>query len=111
LQVKYADGSLATLESTQVPDANFLKIKMQSKTFEIDEAKGRFTQDGVISDTFRTPYQSELTQVAANEIFSTGRSMLPTYEESKKQHLVFLESLLKFRNSFAKEALDFLPIT
>ncbi|MCG3683486.1 Gfo/Idh/MocA family oxidoreductase [Aliarcobacter butzleri] len=56
-------------------------------------------------------FQSELTNIILDEILNKGMSSLPTYEESMKTHLVFLDSLLSFINNNSDEKFEYCPIT
>ena len=44
---------------------------------------------------FKVPFQSELTHLAVEEVFTAGRCALPSYQESAKLHLALLCAFLQ----------------
>ncbi len=46
--------------------------------------------------TFNMPFQSQLTNIAADEILRTGNCSLTAYKESAELHLLFLNNLISF---------------
>ena len=55
--------------------------------------------------------QSELTNIIVKQLFETGSCMLTPYEESKKIHKPFLETLLNHYCLVKKIKIDICPIT
>jgi len=47
---------------------------------------------------FEILYQSSLTTILVNDIFKTGECNLPTYNEAKQTHLLFLSSLINYQH-------------
>lgn len=59
---------------------------------------------------FDIPYQSELTQQVVSRILETGTCNLPKYEDSMRQHLIFMQPLIKFFENKGMEK-EICPIT
>lgn len=57
------------------------------------------------------PFQSDLTNIVAEQILKKGDCQLPTYPQSKIIHIKLLESLLKFLNSNSGKKYDYYPFT
>lgn len=57
------------------------------------------------------PYQSQLTTILVESLFTAGKCELSTYEESAKYHLLTLEPLLKFLNKTSKRKYNYYPFT
>ncbi len=55
-------------------------------------------------------FQSELTNILAEEIFN-DTCFLPTYNEAMDLHIKYLEKLIEHINSFSEIKYDFCPIT
>ncbi len=64
-----------------------------------------------VEETFRVPYQSELTNAAAKNIFENSECDLTTYESSKKLHLTYIKSLNKAISKIKNEEVTECPIT
>jgi len=62
-------------------------------------------------DSFRIPYQSELTNAAAKNIFENSECELTTYESSKKIHLNYIKSLNEALGKVKNEEVRECPIT
>lgn len=56
-------------------------------------------------------YQSELTDKLLEDILTTGKSILPTYEEAMKLHLKFIAALMAHINGFSETKFAHCPIT
>lgn len=74
----------------------------------ISEAKAGWQWD---EHSFATPYQSQLTNIAVEDIVAKGDCQLTSYDESVKLHLPMLEALMvPLRTQVGKEV-DLCPIT
>lgn len=60
---------------------------------------------------FTMEFQSSLTTKLLEDLFSTGSCNLPTYEEAKQTHELFIKALLKPYNKSHKTDNHILPIT
>lgn len=60
---------------------------------------------------FEIPFQSQLTTILVEDILSKNSCLLPSYEESMKIHLPYLDSLLEFINSNSDIKLEHYPFT
>jgi len=60
---------------------------------------------------FNIPFQSQLTAVLVESLFDNNTCLLPTYEESMKIHLPYLDSLLNFVNDNNELKFDHYPFT
>ena len=61
--------------------------------------------------TFNIPFQSQLTTILVESLFDNNICLLPTYEESMKIHLPYLDSLLNFVNNNNELKFDYYPFT
>jgi len=59
----------------------------------------------------KTLFQSELTTTLASELFESGHCKLPTYEEARKSHSLFIETMLEYYNVVTNEQTEILKIT
>lgn len=57
------------------------------------------------------PYQSEMTNIVAEDIFKSSVCDLATYEQASKLHLTLLEGLLKFINKISSKKYTLYPFT
>ncbi|MFW9990989.1 MAG: Gfo/Idh/MocA family protein [Candidatus Odinarchaeota archaeon] len=95
-----------------------LNITSHSARYSINENAGIVriseAEDGwkEHEKSFTTPFQSQLTQLAAQQILDTGQCSLTGYEEAWKLHVPFIETVLAHlqRNYHLKEA-NTCPIT
>ena len=55
---------------------------------------------------FNIPYQSELTAILVEDILMNDSCSLPSYEESVKLHLPYLDSILELINSNTQNKFD-----
>jgi hypothetical protein len=62
-------------------------------------------------ELFKIQYQSELSTNIAHEILENGFCLLPTYDESRHTHELFIAAMLKKYNSITKLESSILPIT
>jgi len=60
---------------------------------------------------FNIPYQSELTAILVEDILMNDSCSLPSYEESVKLHLPYLDSILELINSKTQNKFDHYPFT
>ena len=60
---------------------------------------------------FKTQYQSDLSTNIAQELLENGFCLLPTYDESRHTHELFITEMLKKYNSITKLESSILPIT
>lgn len=56
-------------------------------------------------------YQSELTNKILEDVLTTAKSILPTYKEAMKLHLMFIDTILEHINSFSEIKFDSCSIT
>tara|TARA_B110000238_G_scaffold200100_1_gene249068 strand:+ start:1919 stop:2896 length:978 start_codon:yes stop_codon:yes gene_type:complete len=60
---------------------------------------------------FNIPYQSELTAILVEDILMNDSCSLPSYEESVKLHLPYLDSILELINSNTQNKFNHYPFT
>ena len=61
--------------------------------------------------TFNIPFQSQLTTILVQDLLNGDSCILPSYEESMKIHLPYLDSLLNFVNDNNELKFDHYPFT
>lgn len=62
-------------------------------------------------EDFKIQYQSELSTNISQELLEKGFCLLPTYDESRHTHELFITEMLKKYNSITKLETSILPIT
>lgn len=118
LKGSLADGS--TFQIASLKDSNDPILV----TMELPEVKCVVTESGVGVDfsynrdssknstkVFKPMFQSDLTTTIATSLFETGDCALPSFKEAAANHIVFMNSLLAFRNNMTGENSDKLKIT
>ncbi len=75
------------------------KISKESKNWKWEEI------------TFCIPFQSDLTQIVANDIIENGKCNLTTFEESVKLHLPLINSINKHLECIWGKKVEHCPIT
>ena len=73
---------------------HFISMESEGKVL-ISKAQNDWKWEEI---TFNIPFQSQLTTVLVESLFDNNTCLLPTYEESMKIHLPYLDSLLNFVN-------------
>ena len=69
-------------------------------------------QDNVSQEeNFTIPYQSQLTNLMAQEILKTGNCSLPSYNESMQLHKELLNTFIKHLQKNNKDEVTVCPIT
>lgn len=117
LNIALKDGSFGSFTCYSSGDAPFI-IEINSKNYHviskeserkayISSRKDKWNWEEVKSDI---PYQSEMTNSVAEDIFKKGGCILTPYKEASKLHLQLLEELLKFLNKSGKK-FNFYPFT
>ncbi len=117
LNVFFKDGSMGTFTCYPNGDTPYI-IEVLSKTYRciskeserkayISSAKSKWNWEETDTDI---PHQSDMSNLVAEEILKTGKSILTPYDQASKLHLQLLESLLKFISS-AKKKYDIYPFT
>lgn len=74
----------------------------------ISSPEGKWQWEEVNSNI---PFQSEMTNLVAEDILKTGDCVLTSYSQALKIHLQLLESLREFINEFSDKRFDFYPFT
>lgn len=87
-----------------------VKIQNAGKLYVVDEVKGSWFCEGEEHAT-KTPYQSALTGVLADEILSTGECRLSSYSISSQYHKPYLQAVMQFVNKIQGSNTDSCPIT
>ena len=84
-------------------DEYIISIAFGGVAYTVDESKKiamLIQPDGNIREIeIKIPYQSELTGIAVDQIFDSGESSLPSYEECMKYHIPMIEA---FNRQFSK---------
>lgn len=117
LKVSFKDGSVGIFSDFKDGDA---PIVAQLTSDNVQAVANESTREVFISkspDWKVKPskdlllFQSDMTNKVAEEILKSGNCNLPTFSESKKIHLLLLESLLQFLNQNSNEKYDYYPFT
>lgn len=114
IKIETPTGSIMKLSSTEDYEGRgLLKVSTRkSKTeFIVDEVDGIWSENGIVGCQNRTPFQSELTGVLADEILQTGTCRLTTYPHSSVYHQKFLRVIIDFVNQLQGRESDSCPIT
>lgn len=94
-----------------------VRIRTSQSTLVIDESKHHAEILEAAGDgskclsPFEVPFQSRLTNLVAEEIFSSGRSRLTPYHESEALHRLLLDAVTAHFSRVTGVATDSCPIT
>lgn len=117
LKVIFKNGSIGVFSDFQEGDAPIYAQIISSNALAVANETTREVWISQTPDWKMEPsedalsFQSDLTNTVAQSILETGKCGLPSYEESAKVHLILLEALLKFVNSFSRKKYDYYPFT
>lgn len=119
LKGKLSNGSVFQVTSLKgEPAAGTIAIIDSENRFIIQESGSPAIYQMKKSDGFKQSilpftmeFQSSLTTKLLEELFSGGNCNLPTYEEAKQTHVLFIKALLKPYNKSHKTDTHILPIT
>ena len=95
---------------------NYL-IQTEDRQIMIDEMAGECwvklngDSEGWKRDRFRVCFQSEMTGIIAETLFSSGVCELTPYAEAMKIHVQFLEQFLQYMQKSSLEKITLCPIT
>lgn len=117
LIVKFSNGSLATITDyhksnlpciVQIVSEDFRCISKESEgKVLIQSSKNNYNWDEFEA---KIPYQSEMTAVVVDEILNHGDCELVEFERSCKSHVLLLDGLADFINSFTTDHAEY-PFT
>jgi len=115
LECKFKDGSILELNSSPELKTGMMRIETKDFVFVINDSVGTceildFRGKQVEVKSFNNPYQSQLTLPIFNAILE-GKKPLPTYNESMKEHLVFLKSLQNFMSEVNGKHVEEINVT
>jgi predicted dehydrogenase len=105
ITAKTEEGDLATISSIQTGNAP-IAVQIQTGEERIfvseNQSKGYISSNNNDWDfdefPFKVNFQSELTTIFVNQVFSTGVCDLPSFEVAKEYHLLLIEGLVKYIN-------------
>lgn len=104
-------GSVLKLVSVEGADNPALSvIKNGDNRIDFYEGKGDVVVNGVLKN-FPVQYQSTLTGKLVDELISTGKCNLSTYEHSSVYHVAYLNKIAPFINKIKGWTSDSCPIT
>jgi hypothetical protein len=114
---RFSDGDTFSL-SSQSGNKPWSQQKFSTDTVELTISEGKGIVEVIQKSTkekslisFTTPYQSNLTQLVAKDIFDTGNCLLTPYEQSMKLHIPLLKGLMQFMEKLDGKPIDVCPIT
>lgn len=100
------------------PSPLLITITSDVLNLQIDESGGWYkiaeksnSWQSVIQEEKIVYYQSELSDKVLEDVLTTGKSILPTYQEAIELHLTFIGTILEHINSFTETKFDSCPIT
>jgi hypothetical protein len=113
--VKTARGDLLEIKddmsSTPEFEVNITTGRAKYKIKETQAIASRLIGQNTEQLNCKIPFQSELTNLVAEEILDGGESGLTSIEECSKYHVPFLESLNEHFSKLLSERIDVCPIT
>ena len=117
-QVDFKNGTQGFFNCNSTGNAPIIVQAFNSKVHFISkESEGKVLISKAENDwkweviTFNIPFQSQLTTILVESLFDNNTCLLPTYEESMKIHLPYLDSLLNFVNDNDELKFDHYPFT
>jgi predicted dehydrogenase len=116
LEVKYTNNNNLILKSDFSSEDNSFIIFIEGDGFsiKIDESKSMYEIQSTDNNDLvkmKVPYQSELTNIVVDEVFSEGDIRLTPYKQSAVQHKLFLKTLNKHAEKILKKPIDHCEIT
>jgi len=113
---KFSSGHTFSLNSSFGKVVNFNQsIRTDNKIVDFNENKGEVILFDQGKDKKTIPYeliqQSKLTHKIAKELFETGSCQLPSYEDSMKLHLPFINACINFLEQLKGKQVFRCPIT
>lgn len=91
------NGNSLILQCNQTSDSVVIKLATPTTDFTIREADNKIEINDTIQD-FQIEYQSNLTGKVFEQLESTGSCTLVKFEQSAREHLIFLKALNRFLN-------------
>ncbi len=110
IMVEFDKGSELELTCLEEPIEWQLQIQGSNLDYISQELKGTSTLNQK-DIPIRSQYQSELTAVFVEKFLSSGKSDLPTYQESQMAHTALIQNLLKHYQEVTNSNKTTLPIT
>ena len=117
-QVNFSNGTQGLFDCNSTGRAPIIVQAFNSKVHFISmESESRVLISKAQEDwrweeiTFNVPFQSHMTTELVESLSDNKTCLLPTYEESIKTHLPYLDSLLDFVNDFSGSKFDYYPFT
>ena len=102
------------LESNTEEMPSQIEISAEELNIKIDESSGTLIikkENKIETKIFPTPYQSDLSNLIANDILINNKTILPSFSESVRQHIVMLTAFQRHIENISGKKIDHCPIT
>ena len=112
LNIFFENGHELSLECLHGKHSMEIDLLCVDGSYNINEGTGDIKLNDILIDLkMVVKYQSELSQIVAEDALSLGESQLTDFNESVELHIPFITSLLSFYNENENSSVDILPIT
>jgi hypothetical protein len=112
LRVEFSDGSTLCLRGNRDAPYHYkANVVCNGEVWNVNDEEGIATSDTGRIVKGRSEFQSELTALILESIFSSGTCGLPTLIESANQHQKLLKVLLAHYNAWKGHKAESVPIT
>jgi len=114
LELRFNNDNSLFLESYPNEMPSVIEISAMGLNLKIDEASGTLISEKdnkIKSQNFPTPFQSDLSNIIANDILMNNKTVLPSFSESYRQHVLMLSAFQSHIENITGTKIDHCPIT
>ena len=114
LELRFNNDNSLFLESYPNEIPSVIEISAMGLNLKIDEASGTLISEKdnkIKSQNFPTPFQSDLSNIIANDILMNNKTVLPSFSESYRQHVLMLSAFQSHIENITGTKIDHCPIT
>jgi hypothetical protein len=114
LELLFNNDNKLFLESNPEEMPSLIEISAQELSIKIDESSGTLIskkENKIETKNFPTPFQSDLSNLIASDILIKNKTILPSFSESARQHIVMLTAFQRHIENTSGKKIDHCPIT
>lgn len=114
LELRFNNENILFLESNSNEMPSVIEISAKGLNLKIDEVSGNLISgkgNKIKTQNFPTPFQSDLSNIIANDILMNNKSVLPSFPESYRQHVHMLSAFQRHIEKITGIKIDHCPIT
>jgi hypothetical protein len=114
LELLFNNDNKLFLESKPKEIPSLIEISAQDLSIKIDESSGILIskkENKTETKNFSTPFQSDLSNLIASDILIKNKTILPSFSESARQHILMLTAFQRHIEDILGKKIDYCPIT